>query len=73
MLNDLISTSKPPKGTITLKFEKIPKECGECPCYIYEFDEDAFFGDNMVGNCIFGCSIWGCRVKRPDDCPIEVL
>ena len=45
------------EGCIKIILREIPKHCGECPLY-----------DDY---CPFGCSLWGCLVERPADCPIQ--
>lgn len=60
------------KHTITLKFNKVPKHCGECPLYInnaYEEDK-SWFGDGITHSCPFGGDTFGCLVERPKNCPI---
>ena len=60
-------------GVITIRFNKLPEACPDCPLYQMNesYDEDAFFGDGISHSCPFGASIWGCAVKRPKDCPIK--
>ena len=60
------------EGYILLSFNKIPKHCGECQLYqenVY-YDDDADWGSGERHYCPFGCSISGCLVERPKDCPI---
>jgi hypothetical protein len=61
-------------GTITIRFNKIPSNCEDCPLYQWNeyYDEDAFFGDGISHSCPFGTSVFGCAVKRPKNCPIKV-
>lgn len=63
------------EASVTIGLSRMPNHCGECPLYesTATFDEDAFFGDGIVRHCPFGASIWGCRVKRPDDCPLVLM
>ena len=55
-----------PQGKITLTFDYIPNNCDECPLKVIP-------GGYGQEYCLFGCSIWGSSVERPEDCPIEVL
>jgi hypothetical protein len=61
-------------GVITIRFNKIPSNCEDCPLYQWNesYDEDAFFGDGTYNSCPFGASHYGCAVKRPKNCPIKV-
>lgn len=60
-------------GVITIRFNKLPEACPDCPLYQMNesYDEDAFFGDGISHSCPFGANHWGCAVKRPKDCPIK--
>lgn len=60
-------------GVITIRFNKLPETCPDCPLYqMNEFyDEYAGFGDGISHSCPFGASLWGCAIKRPKDCPIK--
>jgi hypothetical protein len=49
------------KGALVISFSKIPKNCGECPMYMYE-----------INQCYFGCGHCGRYLARPCDCPIQV-
>lgn len=57
---------KNPKGKITLTFDHIPNNCDECPLKVIP-------GGYGQEYCLFGCSIWGSSIERPEDCPIEIL
>lgn len=62
-----------PAGKIVIEFPHLPKCCDDCPLQIVEYDEDSLFGDGRITSCIFGCSIWGSSIERPEDCPIKVI
>ena len=61
-------------ASVVIGISRMPKHCGECPLYesTAVFDEDACFGDCIVRHCPFGADSWGCRVKRPDNCPLRL-
>ena len=57
---------------VSIGLSRMPEHCGECPFYNNTacYDEDACFGDGIRRYCPFGCSLWGCLVERPTDCPL---
>lgn len=57
---------------VSIGLSRMPENCGECPFYnsTTYCDEDAFFGDGIAHYCPFGCSLWGCLVEKPADCPL---
>lgn len=69
-----INSDKKFRGSITLNFDVIPSNCGECPLYMNNavYDEDACWGDGVSHWCPFGADHYGCLVERPKDCPIKV-
>lgn len=69
-----VNSEKKTKGCITLNFDVIPSNCGECPLYMNNavYDEDACWGDGVSHWCPFGADHYGCLVERPKDCPIKV-
>lgn len=52
------------KDGVTILFNSVPKNYGECELYINSatFDEFSCWGDCVVRRCPFGCSNWGCLV-----------
>lgn len=62
------------KGTITLGFTVIPKNCGECPLYMSNIsvDDEPSWGSGISHYCPFGADYYGCLVERPADCPIII-
>jgi len=61
---------KNPKAFIKIDFDKVPKNCYECPMRTQDYSD--FIGD-YAWYCMFGCSIWECAIKRPPDCPIVLV
>lgn len=59
------------KAKVTLFLDEIPSNCTECPLVITAYNEDAFWGSGYSSSCMFGASVYGSAVKRPDDCPIK--
>lgn len=61
-------------ASVTIGVSRMPKHCGECPFYegSATFDEDAFFGDCIRRECPFGGDMFGCKVRRPDNCPLRL-
>lgn len=58
------------KGKITIYVDKIPNNCTECDWFFTQYEEEPDWGSGETQYCAFGASRWGCRVKRPKDCPI---
>lgn len=69
-----INSEKKTKGSITLNFDVIPNNCGECPLYMDNVyvDDEPMWGDGVSHSCPFGSSYYGCLVERPKDCPIKI-
>jgi len=65
------SEFKHAEGQIIISFNHLPKNCYECPVHMSSYDEDGFFGDNMIYYCPFGGSNRGSAIKRPEGCPIK--
>lgn len=62
------------RGSITLAFDVIPKNCGECPLYVNNvlIDDGPMWGSGISHSCPFGCDYHGCLIERPCDCPIKI-
>ena len=63
-----------PNGVITLGFDVIPSNCGECPLYMSNVfvDDEPSWGSGISHYCPFGSDYHGCLVERPSDCPIII-
>lgn len=68
-----VSINKKDKYQIILSLDMLPNNCEECPFYNWNesYDPEAFWGSGYSYSCPFGCSIWGCHIERPKDCPIK--
>ena len=61
------------EAKVTLFVKKMPRHCGECPFYQWNerVDDEPSWGDGVSHSCPFGCSLSGCLVERPSDCPLQ--
>lgn len=69
-----VNSEKKTKGSITLNFDVIPNNCGECLLYLENMfvDDEPMWGDGVSHSCPFGAAMYGCLVERPKNCPIVI-